>query len=187
MKKIIIPEMVAECNHELKVETSSEVVSEAEEEKAELRQRFKENGILVHVHDHCRKYPIGDGVRCIQTFYPDWMSQTVRNLIDELVVGFSDDMQDEIADNIVDLVTMFAIDFTGLRHVDMHLYEIYCMLADVIGAEGLREKIDTAYSEVATRYGWTVSHQSVNSKNESIKVVPTGSVLIRKCYDYGTK
>lgn len=149
---------------------SEEIVITDEAEKAELRQRFKANGVRVQVHDYCRKYPIGDGVRCIQTFYPDWMSQTVRDLIDELVIGFNDEMQDEIADNIVDLVTMFAIDFTGLRHVDMHLYEIYCLLADEIGAEGLREKIDDAYNEVATRYGWSVvSHQSVKPKNENSK------------------
>lgn len=150
---------------EEKEKISEKIEFSDESEKAELRQRFKESNLPLYVHEHCRMYPISEGVGCIQFSYPDWMSDDVRKSIDDLLIGFNDEMQDEIADNVVDLVIANAIVFTSLRHVDESLYRIYCQLADEIGAEGLREKIDAAYREVATRYGWSSVSQI---KKESV-------------------
>ena len=104
---------------------------------AKRKNKFEsiETVFKVYEQDLTYKYGIDSTAQFIMDGLEDRVSPELLELLNSMLLGFSDDMQLEIADDLLDFVCMHVIHTTGCLSADAVLESCYKWIADEKGIE----------------------------------------------------
>lgn len=103
--------------------------------KRRKRKASIETSMKVYEQDLTYKYGIDSTAQFIMDGLEDRVSPELLELLNAMLLGFSDDMQLEIADDLLDFVCMHVIHTTGCLSADAVLESCYKWIAEEKGIE----------------------------------------------------
>ena len=103
--------------------------------KTRKRKASIETSMKVYEQDLTYKYGIDSTAQFIMDGLEERVSPELLELLNAMLLGFSDDMQLEIADDLLDFVCMHVIHTTGCLSADAVLKSCYKWIAEEKGIE----------------------------------------------------
>jgi hypothetical protein len=103
--------------------------------KTRKRKASIETSMKVYEQDLTYKYGIDSTAQFIMDGLEERVSPELLELLNAMLLGFSDDMQLEIADDLLDFVCMHVIHTTGCFSADAVLESCYKWIAEEKGIE----------------------------------------------------
>ncbi len=88
---------------------------------------------MVYNKDLCSKNPISDTAAYYMELVGEEVSSELFDVLKKTLAGFNEDMQIEIADNLLNFIDFKAIVTTGCYSVDLVLNMCYLMIAEEQG------------------------------------------------------
>lgn len=103
--------------------------------KTRKRKASIETSMKVYEQDLTCQFGIDSTAQFIMDGLEDRVSPELLELLNAMLLGFSDDMQLEIADDLLDFVCMHVIHTTGCLSADAVLESCYKWIAEEKGIE----------------------------------------------------
>lgn len=103
--------------------------------KRKMKIESAETSMKVYEQDLTCQFGIDSTAQFIMDGLEDRVSPELLELLNAMLLGFSDDMQLEIADDLLDFVCMHVIHTTGCLSADAVLESCYKWIAEEKGIE----------------------------------------------------